>query len=249
MSTTFLRPPKPKAAADADADDQPAAPLTDAEKKARITRIDPTERKLGYAAAALAGVIALITFVPFIDNPALQVHRSAKPTHGTTCPAGGYHYQKSSHTCIANLTYSRSHWIIELAILLVFALAVYATTRIARRAALAFTTLMTGLALMTEVTPVLAFPFIFLGGWLMIRAWRVQRYGSPTAKNAAGASTTKSGTKSGTGSARPSGRTNGARPAPRNRRNAKTPSGPVKPTASKRYTPKTPPRRKIPPPT
>jgi len=195
-------------------------------------------------------VVAMVALVPFIDNPSLTTQKTAKPLKGTTCPAGGYHYHKAGNTCIANLAFSRSHWVIELAILLVFALAVFVTTRIARRAALAFTTLMTGLALMTEVTPALAFPFIFLGGWLMIRAWRVQRYGSPTAKGAATGAANRSANGTRGGSARPAGRTNGARPAPargKSRRGAKTPTGPAKPTPNKRYTPKAPPRRKVPP--
>jgi hypothetical protein len=140
---------------------------------------------------------------------------------------------------VANLVYSRGHWTIELIILLVFALGVLATTRIGRRAALAFATLMTGLAFMTEVTPILAFPFIFLGGWLLVRSWRVQRYGSPTAK---GPTTGQRG--------QPRSRTAGAKGAPSQgrRRSGQAPTGPPKPSASKRYTPKAPPRRKVPPP-
>jgi hypothetical protein len=87
----------------------------------------------------------------------------------------------------------------------------------------------------------IGFVFILVGGWLMLRAWRINRYGTTNAKlirqeaasrprGKAAASAAK-GTSTGKGkaSAQPGGR----RP----------------PTASKRYTPKAPPRKKIPKPT
>ncbi|HUZ09773.1 MAG TPA: hypothetical protein VMU76_06350 [Acidimicrobiales bacterium] len=250
MSQTFLNPPKAKAQAKAQAqgrEEQPERELTDAEKRARITQIDDTERKLGYAASILAAVIALITFVPFINNPALTIQKTTAPLKGHTCPTH-YEYAKvSGHfTCVANVTHPRSYWLTELAILLIFAVAVFITTRIRRRAALAFATLMTGLAMLSVVQSVLAFPFIFLGGWLLIRAWRVQRYGSPTAKGP-----TRTKDDGGTGGARGTGtkpaaaRGNGR--SGRGRRGAKKPAGPTRPAPSKRYTPKAPPRRRVPP--
>ena len=274
MSQTFLNPPKPKpkaksngkaepggaaggpgggAAGGAAGEVQPERPLTDAEKRARITQIDDTERKLGYAASILAGVIALLTFVPFIDNPNLTITKTAAPTKGHTCPTH-YEYAKvSGHfTCVQYVTHPRSYWVTELVILLLFVVAIFITTRIGRRAALAFATLMTGLAMLSVVQSVLAFPFIFLGGWLLIRAWRVQRYGSPTAKGPAAkgpGSDGSPGSKAGGG-----GRGSGTRPAAtrgegRGRRGAsKKPAGPTRPAPSKRYTPKAPPRRRVPPP-
>jgi hypothetical protein len=84
--------------------------------------------------------------------------------------------------------------------------------------------------------------FILVGGWLMLRAWRINRYGTtdakairqevasrPRGKGAASASRSSSSTSKGKASSQP-----GARKAP---------------TASKRYTPKAPPRKKIPKPT
>jgi hypothetical protein len=253
MSRTFLNPPKPKTKP-APVDEAPARELTDEEKRVQITRIDPTERKLGYAAAILASVVSLITFAPFINNPALTVQKTASPIRGHTCQHL-YRYGKvgGHFTCVADVRYSRSHWVTELVILLIFALAVVVATRLRRRAALAFTTLMTGLAMLSVVQSVLAFPFIFLGGWLMVRAWRVQRYGSPTAKSRAGGGSAGSGTTRGWSGATGGGRGRSTRPATRadarsgRRARSKAPSGPVRPAPSKRYTPKAPPRRRIPP--
>jgi hypothetical protein len=85
----------------------------------------------------------------------------------------------------------------------------------------------------------IGFLFIFLGGWLMLRAWRLNRYGTTNSKLI--------------------GREAAAQPRGRDRRQAAKTAGskgtttPTSadrkpPTPSKRYTPKTPPRKKIPKP-
>ena len=83
------------------------------------------------------------------------------------------------------------------------------------------------------------FLFILLGGWLMLRAWRINKYGTTNAKVIA--------------------KEAAARPQGRDRRDAakatSTGKSPAKtgerrpPTANKRYTPKAPPRKKVPKPT
>jgi multisubunit Na+/H+ antiporter MnhB subunit len=81
------------------------------------------------------------------------------------------------------------------------------------------------------------FVFILLGGWLMLRAWRINKYGTTNAKAIA--------------------KEAAARPRGRERKEAAKASGkasvkagtPKAPTANKRYTPKAPPRKKVPKPT
>ena len=83
------------------------------------------------------------------------------------------------------------------------------------------------------------FLFILLGGWLMLRAWRINKYGTTNAKVIA--------------------KEAAARPRGRDRRDTAkattTSKSPAKsgerrpPTANKRYTPKAPPRKKVPKPT
>jgi hypothetical protein len=87
----------------------------------------------------------------------------------------------------------------------------------------------------------IGFVFILVGGWLMLRAWRINRYGTTDAKlirqeaasrprgKAAASASKGSSTSKGKASSQP-----GARKPP---------------TASKRYTPKAPARKKIPKPT
>ena len=70
-------------------------------------------------------------------------------------------------------------------VLLLFALTLFVAVQLRRRSALGFAALMNGLAFETTTGSfILGLPFIFFGGWLLIRAWRVQQYGSPTATKA-----------------------------------------------------------------
>ena len=86
----------------------------------------------------------------------------------------------------------------------------------------------------------IGFVFILLGGWLMLRAWRINRYGTTDAK------LIRQETAN-----RPRGKDARAA-APRSKASKGSASEPgvrKPPTASKRYTPKAPPRKKIPKPT
>ncbi len=105
-----------------------------------------------------------------------------------------------------------------------------------KRTLLAFDLFLIGFAL-TQFIQLFGFAFIFLAGWLMLRAWRINKYGTTNSKAIA--------------------REAAARPRGRERKEAarstsKSSSGSAgrkPPTASKRYTPKAPPRKKIPKPT
>ena len=96
---------------------------------------------------------------------------------------------------------------------------------------------------------VIGFAFILLGGWLMLRAWRVNKYGSTNAKvvaREAAASRSERRERGGGATSRGSRSTRGAKePA----RTASSSGERKPPTANKRYTPKAPPRKKIPKPT
>ncbi len=105
-----------------------------------------------------------------------------------------------------------------------------------KRTLLTFAFFLIGFAFTIFLGPV-GFAFILLGGWLMLRAWRINKYG-----------TTNSKTIAREAAARPRGRD---RKATTRSTSKKTATSGVRkpPTASKRYTPKAPPRKKIPKPT
>jgi hypothetical protein len=103
-----------------------------------------------------------------------------------------------------------------------------------KRTLVAFDLFLLGFAF-TLFVGLVGFVFILLGGWLMLRAWRINKYGTTDSKAIAREAAT-----------RPRGRQR--KEATRSASKATTAgSGARKPpTASKRYTPKAPPRKKIP---
>jgi hypothetical protein len=110
-----------------------------------------------------------------------------------------------------------------------------------RRTFLAFDFFLIGFGF-TLFIGLVGFAFIFLGAWLLLRAYRINKYGTANAKAVARQAATRP-----RGRDRKEARTRGAAAA-----SAKTStSGTAKPTApkaNKRYTPKAPPRKKVPKP-
>jgi len=223
--------------------EEPHDELTGAAVKAKVSQIDDRERKIGYAGAALGVVVSLASLVPYIVNPKL----GAKTTRATskTCPLN-HDYRVIHHVaeCVAVIS-SRSALIATLAVLLVFSIAIGVAARIGRRSFVAFAALMTGLAFFT-VLPLFGVPYLAGGGWLLVRAWRAQQYGSPTAKrpiDGSAGSRSASRTSGAKTSATPASGKRGGRGG---RGAPKEPVGKQAPTANKRYTPKAPPKKKVP---
>ncbi len=260
LTQTFSRPPAPRASKPG-SDPEPDRPLTDKELKAKVTRIDQTERKIGYLGAGLGAVMALTFTVPYIGNPK-EGAKVTNATHAETISKScGVRYEFQAKTaahaarCVP-IIYSRTYWVVTLLILMAFPLAIFVTVRIGRRAPLAYASLMTGLAF--EVTlGLFGLPFLAAGAWLLIRAWKSQRYGSPTAKRgdpplqlARGGTAAANGS---TKSAKATASTTKSSTSANGRRSKKAQSagGNVsrRPTTpNKRYTPKAPPKKKVPPP-
>jgi hypothetical protein len=103
-----------------------------------------------------------------------------------------------------------------------------------KRTLLSFCFILSGFAL-TLNAGLLGFPPIFLGCWLMWRAYRIQKYGTANSKEVAIVARTTP--------RQPRGQRKAPPPPPTR------PSGTKAPTASKRYTPKAAPRKKVPKPT
>jgi hypothetical protein len=125
-------------------------------------------------------------------------------------------------------------WLVMAAILLFCVIGFLALWK-RKRTLVAFSFFLIGFGA-TVFIGLIGFAFIAFGGWLMLRAWRMNRYGTTNAKAVA--------------------REAAVRPRGKERKDkvsAKSPApGPASrkpPTASKRYTPKAPPRKKIPKPT
>ena len=176
MTQTFVNPPKPKAVEAVD-----FSSMTDDEIRARINRIDGTERKVGLAAAWLTVLLTLLSTLPDL--------LASKPVYGDVAPVKGkcpahatYFPAKHGSVAYCQELVSRDVVIISLVVGLVFAVGIYLCVRWQRRSAVAFAIGFTGVAL-SSINTVAALPFIIAAIWLVVRAYRTQKNGAPNARS------------------------------------------------------------------
>lgn len=144
-------------------------PMTDAEKRDWIRGLEPLERKLGYLAAAYVAIFVVAWTLPHSISP-YYVHLT-----GSVC---GDHHK----SCTKNYEgYEQLFLAIEAILVAALAGAAY----FKKRSLLAFLSLMGAFALSTGNSVLFGLPILVYAGWLFMRSWRVQRYGSPNAKVAA----------------------------------------------------------------
>lgn len=130
-------------------------------------------------------------------------------------------------------------------------------TLLRRRATLAFAAFLAGFALLSFGGIILAFPYLFIAGWILIRAWKTEHSMEPLPAGTGSPGRTRSSRSSRLADARQRGAAAGARAATRSSgprttvTRAKTGSQRKKATPtvtpSKRYTPPKP-RKRVPPP-
>ncbi len=201
----------PPASAGAEAKSDPAKILPPEERKSAMTTLDPFEAKLSLWAFILAAAAAIGITAYTLASHKVTKHGSQTITVG---PDAILLYGAVLLFCLGGL------------------LALWKR----KRTLVAFALFLVGFGFTISQT-IFGFAFIALGGWLMLRAWRLNKYGTTNSKAIAREA-----------AARPRGR---ARKEVA-RSTSKTGAGPAErkpPTASKRYTPKAPARKKIPKPT
>jgi hypothetical protein len=209
LSEKFLRPAKPKDVPS----DEPDRILTPAERKEAMSRLDAIEVKWAKAGLILATALGII--VPVIESSTHPIRKVTNHLHGKNTPG----YVVTSTTWL----------LIGLIVVLFCGLGFWALRR-RKRSLVVFTFFVVGFSFTLIFAP-LGFALIALGGWLLLRAYRIQKYGTANAKKAAVEAR--------------------ARPPRRERsrtRNTSTTTAatPYKPpTPSKRYTPKAAPRKKV----
>jgi hypothetical protein len=174
LSTTFLKPPKPKPPEA----EEPEEQLTEEELRQRATLLDPTERKIGYTAVLLGLLISFGLTLPYVfDRHRTVTVKQASPPSGTTC-SPGFNYTpqsgKQAAQCTGNVIYPVSHWLVLMALLLVFTIAIFITVRIGKRVPLGFAVLIAGVAYESTVG-LLGLIFIVPGAWLLFKSWKVRR--------------------------------------------------------------------------
>jgi len=223
LSQLFMGPPKtpaartasPKASAGAnrDADAHAEEILPPEKRKAAMATLDATEQKWALGALILATVAGIVI-------PAYILATNKVTKHGKN-----------------SIAVAPDAALLGGAILL-FCLIGFLTLWKRKRTFLTFDLFLIGFGF-TLFVGLVGFVFIFLGGWLMLRAWRLNRYG-----------TTNSKLISREAAAQPRGRDRkqAARASSAKAKTASTSAERRPPSASKRYTPKSPPRKKIPKP-
>ena len=212
------------------------ARMSDDEKRKYISTADPTERNVGRVAVVLGIAVTLIWVLPYMLTKKYDVTASIKPK-GKTCPPVAPHikYTTVSGKGVCEAIFPPSHYVWFLVLPIVFAALIVVALYLKRRTWLAFAILLLGLALSTE-SIIATLPFLLAGGWIMLRAYRTQKYGAPNQKAVQ---------PGWTAPARPTSRraraTGPSRPTSSGKSGTKTPSRKA-PSANKRYTPRTPPK-------
>ena len=185
-----------------------------------ILGLDSLEQKVGYVAGFVAGALAAIVPI-FLQNT--LVTDTATLTTAKTCPTN---YHLIHGICqYTHLTHS-SVWLLKFLEFIILGAAVVFFSYRRKRAGVATAALIMGLALGAA-----GLPFLLVGGWLVVRAFRLQKYGDASFSGSSKRAREMA-------QARKAARASGSR--------TPTADGPSRgvPAPSKRYTPKQRPRRR-----
>ncbi len=192
-----------------------------------VLGLDRIEYRISLAAAGIGFIFALVTALDWIRNIAVT---TTKPyVKGKACPRS---YPTHFDTVCEHINrHARSYWEVRFFFVFVVALLLLYFTLRRKRAGVACFAVFLGLGLGLGAGVV----FLFLGIWLILRAYRLQKYG------VASMFATNRIAREGATAAK-EGRAPSATIA---RTTTEAPSKTVTPpAASKRYTPKKPPRKR-----
>ncbi len=201
--------------------------LSDPELRERMRTLDSTERKWGFGASGFVLVLSLLLVPSLLHNTKVTV--SGKPDRAT-CLREGDFWSLTSKTCYH--LYHPSDFALEFALLIVIGgVLLFAVWR-SMRALTIFTALFVGLAAIFVGVAVVGLLAIGYGAWLLTRSWRLQRFGAKDSKTVRKVAAERSGEK------------REAKREAKNSASGSVVSSKTTVTPSKRYTPKSKPRRK-----
>ena len=189
--------------------------------------LDRVERNVSFFGVAIAMIISLVSLVAWIKkSPVITTKKYVK---GKTCPSS---YPKHvGEFCEHVLKASDSYWATRFLFIFVVALLLLFFTLRRKRAGVACFSVFLGIGI-----GIAGVVFVFMGAWLIVRAFRLQRYGeaSWSGSNRAAKELAQ---------ARREGRV--STPKSTSASASTAPPGPAAPpSASKRYTPKQKPRKR-----
>lgn len=192
--------------------------------------IDKTERRVAFVAGGLALILAGL-FTPHLYKNT-WITETAKALRGHAC-AAPYHWNTVQKTCTHLKLTHPSDWLPQFILIVVMAVAIVVFAYLRKRVGVAFAGFFLGLALGS-----VGLPFLILGGWLLLRALRLQRYGDPSFFGSSRVARDQAQAKRATREVVP------RRSRKKDPESAAITSRAVTPSASKRYTPKKPPRKR-----
>ncbi len=184
-------------------------------RKAVMRSLEPQEVRLAFGALLLATVAGIA--IPAYIIATNKVTKHGKNTYAVAPDA----------------------WMLAAVILVLSVLGLVMLWK-RRRTPVVFSLFFVGFAF-SLFNPIIFLLFIFLCGWLMLRAWRINRYGTTDAKAIRQEVASRP---------RGKGRASTAKVTTQGPGKAAAQAGARKPpTSNKRYTPKSPPRKRVPKPT
>ena len=132
--------------------------------------IDNLERSVSLVVGGIAMVLALIISPHLFKDTLVTV--TTKPGVAKACPPG---YHLAHLICKSTLLTHWSYWLPQFLLIVVAGLLIVLFALLRKRAGVAVVCLLLGLAI-----GVTGLPFLLVGGWLVIRALRLQKYGDAT---------------------------------------------------------------------
>jgi hypothetical protein len=187
--------------------------------------MDRVERNVSLFGVAIAMIISLVSLVAWIKkSPVITTQKFVK---GKACPSA---YPKHvGEFCEHILHATDSYWATRFLFIFVVAVLLLIFTLLRKRAGVACFSVFLGIGL-----GIAGVVFVFMGAWLIVRAFRLQRYGDATWSGSNKAAKEMA-------QARKEGRDPTPKPSSVP---AASPGPTAPPTASKRYTPKQKPRKR-----
>lgn len=150
--------------------------LAPAERKAAMQSVDRNERQVAVVASIYAVAMSLLGFAIFPNNRLVI----SKPTRGTSCSAPDA-YDAATKLCGHLVSTGKP---LVLGATLVFGIIVGIAAFFRKRILATFGGLMAGVAF-SGIDIMIGFPLLIFGGWLFLRARRVQKYGTSNSREVA----------------------------------------------------------------
>jgi hypothetical protein len=203
-----------------------------------VLRLDPLERGISLFGASIALILALVTGIEWDRNtPTTEHYKWVKKT-GCKAP-----YTHHATLCEHVVHTARSVWELGFTFILVVGLCILYFAIRRKRAGVACFSIFLALGISAIDGLGAGLVFYFLGGWLMIRAYRLQKYGVPTMMGSNQAAREMARAKREGRAPNLEQFHDGSTGESSSTKKSST-SGSTRPGASKRYTPKKPPPKR-----